>query len=263
MVNYIDGDIKKKEDTEQMLQNIHFQYIEIATNSSTFMSKLREEESKELFQQGFWRRLGRVKESIFNIYKIYPFYKYPKLLTERQLRNLEINLESHIINFSGCLDNLALIWNSEKKTTQNKMDVSFFKDKFMSKSKLSDNFKKLLEKYKKNLHSEYLKGFRDGLAHRIPLYIPKTPKSYDHEKTIKAIEKEVNELYKNYSENLDKIGKLHRKQDKLFVTGCYIKHSFIDNSNLIMFHAQIIANWNSIIEIYFNFIKEFEAKSIL
>jgi len=74
---------------------------------------LKNELSKEYFFHGFLRRLKTLKKCIENIYTIYPPDR-TQILKDDEKIDLEIYLQSFIVNVFGCVDNLTRILVEEK-----------------------------------------------------------------------------------------------------------------------------------------------------
>jgi len=253
---YIDGDIKFKESTIKMLNDLQVQYNELLFCNNKLLDLLKNYDAKLMFKEGFLRRLTRLKDNILRIYEIYPFYDYPTLLSHDKHSILELSIENFIINIVGCLDNLALIWKYEKDINIDDIKVSFFKKDFIKVSNLSDNFKNMLSTEFKSKYDTYLKIFRDDIAHQIPVYIPKHILDNDLQ-NFKNMQDKESKLREDYFNNLDKIDLIMDEEKKLYKTGNFILTRSFKTEDAKGFHGQIISDWNMIIKIYTNFVKEF------
>jgi hypothetical protein len=87
-----------------------------------------------------------------------------------------IALQAFVLNIVGCIDNLAWVWVCEKPVSaKNGADlepraVGLWKKHTQVRDSLSSGFREFLET--REPWFEHTRGFRDSLAHRIPLYIP-------------------------------------------------------------------------------------------
>jgi hypothetical protein len=132
--------------------------------------------------------------------------------------------------------------------------------------------------------STYLTDFRHALGHRIPLYIPPsilTPSDTDkyHE-----LEKQKSEVFKNISslthqinaeflpitefndllsiqqKEIEKVDELLVEQRKLGKFEPVMAHSFSENSVPVKFHAQLLADWNTLIKFSSLFLDELNSQ---
>lgn len=215
----------------------------------------------EFAMHGFVRRVKTLKRCIENIYVICPPARSSKLASQ-ELSDLTINLQGFVFNVFGCLDNLAWVWVKEKNVTNTKgqeLKSSQIglgeneKYEYVLKS-LPDDLRNYLETERHKKWHKHLEDFRHALAHRIPLYVP--PYVVNDEEAAK--ERELEGLrttalkahrfdeYERLSEEIEKIGK--------FVP--WMTHSFSEESKHVVFHAQILADWNTVIEVAQKFLSE-------
>ncbi|WP_162901315.1 hypothetical protein [Breoghania sp. L-A4] len=86
-------------------------------------------------------------------------------------------IQAFVLNAFGCLDNLAWIWVCEKPVLNARgkelgpLEVGLGPKRRDVRASFSKEFVAYLEK-RQDWVDKHLKGFRDSLAHRIPLYIP-------------------------------------------------------------------------------------------
>lgn len=135
--------------------------------------ELTNKHSREHLLYGAGRRILVLERSIENIFRTFP----PSLdhLLKRDARmDVEINLHAFMTNLCGVFDNWAwafVLRHDLDKEFKNRQEISLFKNK--TQKFLPTVLKEYLlsEKIKK-WHIQYLKKYRDTLAHRIPLYLP-------------------------------------------------------------------------------------------
>ena len=196
---------------------------------SFFISEnLKNNDAKEYILHGVARRIKTIYKCIENIFNLLPIDEC-SLYKEDKIADATINLHAFYINIAGLLDNFALVIWLEKKPlegVENNKNVGF--DKKCFRKSLSNKFQEYLEK--NSLWLEYIKNYRDALAHRIPLYIP----PLIDEKTGKEIQ------------------------------SISIKHSIFkkeeikdDENNLFIFHTQLIEDFNKIEEFFYKFRNDF------
>lgn len=135
----------------------------------------RTERGREFAFHGFCRRLGTMARAIDIVFEKLP----PELdaIPERDtVVDATMAIQAFVMNAFGCLDNLAWVWVCEKPVVSNGKDLDPMKVGLGPKYKevrasFSAEFVKYLES-RQDWVDRHLKGFRDSLAHRIPLYIP-------------------------------------------------------------------------------------------
>jgi len=249
--------------TEEQIKQLQDEFLKLNLSYEEILLKfnswpLNNGEAREYALHGFTRRMKTLKRCIENIYSICPPDK-PNKPTRDELTDLVINLQSFVFNVFGCIDNLAWIWVKEtgfeyKRNT----DVGFSNKKI--KEELSDEFKNYLsgERHKKWLSN--LIDFRHALAHRIPLYVPPY-----------TVLKEKHEAFKRLGEQMDSASqtlnpelyeKLDIEQEKLGTFIPVMTHSFTEGAPTIIFHSQILADWNTLVEMADKFVRELESKKI-
>jgi len=249
------------------LDQLYEEYVNIREKYEQLLVKylnlnLKNKTAAEYCTHGFLRRLKTLKRCIENIYNTCPPEQSDKLIEDDDRLDLTINLQSFIFNVFGCLDNLALIWIIEKQL-KNKIGrlLSGSAAGLMEKEKnktVRESFSQGFQHYLNGLtqwYDEYLKGYRHALAHRIPLYIPPVCLNAEEFKQYENLEKQKSEAIKQ--NNLQMLSKVNEQQDRLGKFVPLMKHSFGENSHPVIFHAQILADWNTIVDIAEKFLDEF------
>jgi hypothetical protein len=96
--------------------------------------------------------------------------------TADETEDAAIQVQAFIVNVYGCLDNLAWVWVKERNVTQpNGADLppgwmGLRKSNTTVRKSLGEGLRQCLESL--SGWFEYLEGYRDALAHQIPLYMP-------------------------------------------------------------------------------------------
>lgn len=219
-------------------------------------------------KHGFCRRLETLKRCIENIYETCPPDQTERL-SEKQLSDLVISLQSFMFNCYGCLDNLAWIWAKEKEIKQSKgKDLNPTQIGLLGKNKngeykfielrktLPENFINELSKYD-DWFDKYLTDFRHALAHRIPPYIP--PAQLTNEEIIEIDKLENERMQASIQGNHNKSEEINQKQKSIGRFCPLMTHSYIEESKPIYFHAQIICDWKTIVEISKKFLEALDA----
>lgn len=130
------------------------------------------DQAREYAQHGLCRRLSAMVHAIETVFELLPpdLDAIPELVT---VMDATACIQNFVMNAFGCLENLAWIWVLEKNVRGKagaelgRHDVGLGKP-YVKKS-FSPEFKAFLDGNRDWLGN--LISFRDGLAHRIPLYI--------------------------------------------------------------------------------------------
>lgn len=209
---------------------------------------LSNSKAQEYVRHGFLRRLGILQECIHNVYNIYPADRCD-LPSRKECLDLTINLQSFVFNAFGCVDNLAWIWVTEKQIKEKKgqglraVEVSFQSKTI--KQTLPQDFREYLDSLIKWF--DYLKEFRHALGHRIPLYIP--PYTVTPENIGEHDELERKKAAAIHQRDYAEYHRLDAEQTKLGKFTPAMTHSHNESSGLVAFHAQLLADWNTVTEI--------------
>lgn len=252
--------------SEQQCNQLYDSYDKIEEQGlmiceSYFSIVFSNQDIAEYITHGFMRRLKILTRCIHNIYKICPpDFTTPPTTEERH--DLEINLQAFMFNVFGCLDNLARIWVKEKAIKKDGKDPKDAeigligkKYKYIRKS-FSEDFQKYLNDT--NSWFEYIENYRHALAHKIPLYVvPLTVTPAQNEQRARldilrqeAVKRRDFSEFDRLSEEIETVGKFEP----------LMTHSFGNNSKVVRFHPQILADWGAIIEISQKFLQELASK---
>jgi hypothetical protein len=220
-----------------------------------FLSRFSEARSKEFALHGFSRRIGTLRRCIQNVYALYAPTR-ADIPDKDTVLDLTINLQSFLFNLFGAIDNLARIWVVENEVVDAKgrplpaKRISFKNEDV--RASLNPDFLGYMDGLKDWL--DYLDSFRHALAHRVPPYIP----PYNVRTKDAARYSELDDL-KNKAALAGDVGEYERldaEQMQLawFVPG--LTHAFSEAPGVIAFHAQVIADSNTLIEIAENFLAQ-------
>lgn len=235
------------------LQRLRLGYLTVGEAYFNLMMKClsfetRNEKSREYIHHGFLRRLGILQRCIQNVYHVYPPER-SDIPSRNECLDITINLQSFVFNVFGCIDNLAWVWVTEKKLKAENgkpirpVDVTFRKE--IVAQTLPDKFQEYLDSLKKWF--KYLEEFRHARAHRIPLYIPPYTVSPTHVDEHNNLERKkgVALQRRDHAE----YERLDAEQIKLGRFTPAMTHSHSESSGSIAFHSQLIADWNTVVEI--------------
>jgi hypothetical protein len=207
--------------------------------------------AKEYAFHGFCRRLGTLVKCIDRVFEILPADR-EEIPSRDEVVDATINIQAFVLNTFGCLDNLAWVWVYEKdvrrKGETELLDprwVGLGKSNKQVRCSFSQPFRSYLDS--REQWFTHIKEFRDALAHRIPLYIPPyiiAPNRRDEYKRLDAAANEAVRL-----RNVAEYDRLTAEQEALGRFQPVMIHSLTESSGTIVFHAQLLADFNTIDEI--------------
>jgi hypothetical protein len=205
------------------------------------------ERGREFGQQGFVRRLQTMKRCIDRVYDILP----PELedVPNNDVRHdAEMFVQAFVFHTFGAADNLAWIWVHEKNIRR--ADGSPIPDgsvgirKAAVQRSFSERFRNLLDA--RADWFAYLENSRHSLAHRIPLYIPPYIVTHANEAAYRDFDVRMAETVARL--DFDERERLKTEQKKLTLFRPWMQHSFVEAARPMVFHFQMIADFNTIHE---------------
>jgi hypothetical protein len=155
---------------EQRAKLIH-QYLDLVLRFQA--RSYRSERGKEYALHGFGRRLEILRTAIDQVFSALP-PDLEEIPDQPEILRATIAIQAFVLNVVGCLDNLAWVWVFEKGITAANGAELDPKMIGLWKRGVQDSMSVEFRKYLNDRKSwfESINGFRDSLAHRIPLYIP-------------------------------------------------------------------------------------------
>jgi hypothetical protein len=219
--------------------------------------ELKNPQAREFACQGFPRRLKVMIRCIDNVFdKIPP--ERAELPSRDELSDATINIQSFVFNVFGAIDNLAWVWTYE--SGQKRGDGTPIPDGHVGlgpknisvRATLSQGF----QDYLRTLDNwfEHLAGLRHALAHRIPLYIPPYVIEAKDEADYKTFEAGMAEAAKK--RDFAEYDRLSAEQLKLGCFRPWVQHSFEEKAKPVVFHAQMLADFNTVDELGRNMLDE-------
>lgn len=173
----------------------------------------------------------------------------------------EINIQCSIFNVFGAVDNLAWIWVHEKEVRQSNGSelppawVGLRATNSVVRESLPPNFRG----YVVGLDDWFnaVDDYRHALAHRIPLYVPPFCVDPKHEGQFLDLDKRQKQalMHGDFSEHQ----RLKAEQGELQHFKPMMVHSFGEQTRPMVFHAQLLANFNTIEEMGRKFLEALDA----
>jgi hypothetical protein len=207
---------------------------------------LSNKDAREYLEHGFLRRLGTIARCIQNIFAICPLDLDRKLSREEEI-DLRIQLQSHIWNVFGCLDNLAWIWVYEKNVTGKKGEIPRRNVGLVKKCEtVRKSLPPIVLEYLEE-HDDWLgelENLRHALAHRIPLYVP--PFALTSQEAFRWTDLGAQMWTAVLQGSLDEADRLESERDTLGKFLPVMTHSFEEKAPMIYFHPKVLMDFELI-----------------
>ncbi len=241
--------------SQEDLEKLNKEYLAVSGKHRRLMDSYlarnySNSQAQEYAKQGFSRRLKTLVRCIDKIFEILPPDRI-ELPTSEELSDAAINLQAFVTNVFGSTDNLAWIWVQEKSLAKN--DGSPIPNSWVglrAKNELvRDSFSPEFQEYLRGLNGwfDHLENFRHALAHRIPLYIP--PYVVPTEKVAAYQELECRMAEALDQRDFAEHERLSAEQEAMAAFQPFMTHSFEEEAKYVVFHAQLLADFNTIDEL--------------
>lgn len=162
--------IDKLLDEHKSAQNELEQLFLTAVRVGQALSDVR---TKEYMLEGATRRLSLIRRCLKTTFELFPPAATTPIDSEA-LSEVQINLHAFVINLYGLFENLAwafVLRHGLESEIGNRKKIGMFLG--TTQSYMPQELSAYLTSASmKAWHADYLKNYRDALAHRIPLYIP-------------------------------------------------------------------------------------------
>ncbi len=213
-------------------------------------------EGEEFAHHGLVRRIRVMARCIVAIFQALP-PENTELPPDDRVIDATIALQSFVFNLSGAIDNLAWVLVKERRITDGNKPLPATFVGLRSKNKvvrnaLSDDFRTALEEFE--TWFTYVDSYRHSLAHRIPLYIPPHCVDPKNAAAYQDLERQHQEALRKRDVKLH--DKLRAEQANLTFFRPWMQHSFSEDAQPVVFHAQVIADFLSIEELAWLTLKE-------
>jgi len=253
--------------SDEALKDLARNYSAIKSKLTDLLEKyislnLKNPRAQEFARHGFPRRLKIMDRCITNVFDQIP-PESAKLPSRDELSDATINIQSFVFNVFGAVDNLAWIWMAERG--QKRDDGTPVPDTHIGLGPKNDSVRGTLSPelrdYLKTLEKwfDHLSNLRHALAHRIPLYIPPYVIETKDLAAYREFELKMNEAAKK--RDFKEYDRLSAEQLGLGRFRPWIQHSFEENAGPVVFHAQMLADFNTIDELAHKMLVEFSQAS--
>lgn len=211
--------------------------------------------AKEFAEHGFLRRVKSMARSITNVFTLLPPEKEDIPGSEAR-HDAEINIQAFLLNTFAATDNLAWIWVGERNITRPDGTELAQTQVGLRKQRIRASFSPEFLAYLETLDAWFghLENFRHALAHRIPLYIPPYMIDPNDEKAYLELKAAKNAAL--LGGDLDQYERHSAALKKLTFFRPWMTHSFTEKAKHVVFHAQLLADFNTLDELGRNMIEE-------
>lgn len=205
--------------------------------------------AKEHLRSGVGRRLRVLHRALSNMFELFP-PSAVEPIDRDALDDAQINLHAFIMNLYGLFDNLAwafVLHHDLMSTIGDRRKVGFFLT--TTKRFFPPALRSFADDAKVNTwHGEYLKNFRDALAHRIAPYIPPSTYSNADETQYIALEHQWQESVQ--ARDWDRAEDISRQQATLGSPCFAFAHSFdsAEGKRILYLHPQMMADAKTAVE---------------
>ena len=249
--------------SDDALKQLAAGYTALGGKHNTLLEKyilldLKSPRAREFARQGFPRRLKVMVRCITNVFDEIPPER-SEIPSRDVLTDATINIQSFVFNVFGAVDNLAWVWTAENG--QKRGDgtpipnghIGLGPENTAVRGTLSHE----LQDYLKTLDPWFrdLADLRHALAHRIPLYIPPYVIQTKDEAAYRDLEAKMGEAAK--TGDVKEYDRLSVEQLRLGRFRPWVQHSFEENAKPVVFHAQMLADFNTVDELAHKMLSEF------
>jgi hypothetical protein len=203
--------------------------------------------AQKFSREGFFRRLITLDHAMRRLAEIYP--PNTRNASRDTVRDVEILLQSFVMNVFGAIDNLAWIWAFERgvrhpcgkelRRTQVVFDGGGAGRLYDS---LTPALKQMIIEAKDWLNA--LRDYRNGVAHQIPIYIPRLLNE-DEVKKAACLNVAINDAI--VARNYGLVNELFVKHNNLGDYGAVMALSAEHREHI--FHAQMVCDLATVVEL--------------
>jgi hypothetical protein len=212
--------------------------------------------AREYMLHGAGRRIGVLTRAVEKIFATFP----PSLerpLARDALADIQINLHAFVINLSGVLDNWAWAFvhrHGLQDKIGSRKNVGLFKAK--TQAFLPAEFSDYVTSGDiAKWHRDYVTGYRDALAHRIPLYLPPVIWTPEEAAEHNRLGVERGECIRSF--DWDRLDRICALQDAIGRPCFTFLHSFSgeDTSRPVYLHPQLLCDSTTVLAIGDRFLR--------
>ena len=245
--------------TGESIERLNKERLKVADRLAALMvttlkeqQKISVEEAAEYLRFGVGRRLSVMKHCLNTVFNVFPPQEIKPLRSE-QLNVVQISLQAFVINLSGIFDNFAWAFVllhglqlkelADKRGNPDRMKIGMFNpatQAFLPPELLAWANDAQIKVWQ----TDYLKSYRDALAHRIPLYIPPSRLTEAEARRFSEIEMREIELIEGHQ--FDELDELRAERDALGMS--YPIYLETPKGRKVMLHPQMLCDGLTVLE---------------
>jgi hypothetical protein len=208
------------------------------------------ERARDYLSHGVGRRLSVLGASLDQIFDLFPPSRIAPLPHELATA-LQIHLHAFVINLNGVFDSWAwafvLRHDLFGRLKGRRENVGMFRPQ--TQRLLPEALRHFLESDAiRAWHSRYLKGYRDALAHRIPLYIPPAVYSAEDAERYRQLDAETVEAIGQ--RDWERVDALREQQDAIGSACYHFLHEYSpsEDARPVQLHPQVLSDSATVVE---------------
>lgn len=213
-------------------------------------SRALPELAKTYLNHGVGRRLSVMRRSLAEIFDLFPPSRQEPLSHELGT-DVQVRLHAFVINLSGVFDNWAWAFVHRHgllgRLGGRRENVGLFNTR--TQRLLPEPLEVFLTSQEiSSWQRRYLKGYRDALAHRIPLYIPPATFTRQNEELYNELQREKLRLFQ--LRDWERLDEVWAQQDAIG-SACYQflhEYSAAEDARPVLLHPQILSDSATVIE---------------
>jgi hypothetical protein len=206
--------------------------------------QLKSPRAREYLHNGVGRRMGLVQRCVERMFQIFPPDRSVHF-QRKELEDINIYLHAFLLNIYGILDDVAwvVVLEATQQEVRDRRKVSLYAPEVQRHlPKQTVDFLATM----KSWHDNYIKNFRDSLAHRIPAYVPPKQLVGNEVQRSEELEREIFEAITKHQ--FDRVEALQEEERKLGSLMPVYTHSFgdSDRSAPVYLHNQILVDLRTV-----------------
>ena len=245
--------------TKESIERLNEERPKVADRLAALMITTLKEEQKiavveaaEYLRFGVGRRLSVMKHCLNTVFDLFPPQEVKPLRSE-QLNVVQISLQAFVINLSGIFDNFAWAFVlrhglqlkelADKRGDPDRMKIGMFSpatQAFLPAELVAWASDAQIKVWQ----TDYLKSYRDALAHRIPLYIP--PSRLTEAEARRFGEMQTREIELIEGHLFDELDELRAERDALGMS--YPIYLETPKGRRVMLHPQMLSDGLTVLD---------------
>lgn len=199
--------------------------------------------------QGAARRIGVLDAAMETIFRLFPLSTSRPLASDT-LATVQINLHAFLMNLFGVFENWGwafVLRHNLLASVGGRQGVGLFSAR--TQQHLGPELREhLTSQGMETWHAEYLKNYRDALAHRIPPYVPPTEFTKEEGEQYQRLEDEKQLCLE--AGDLKRLDEVNAQQAKLGRPSWRFLHAFSEDKppRPVLLHAQVVTDALTVVD---------------